>query len=224
VNNHLISTNIEAFPEICQKYSDDLEGRSMLVLKSKPIMLECVVRGYVAGSGWKEYQKNGTICGVKIPAGLKEFHQLPEPIFTPSTKSEVGHDENINFEKACEIVGENIAQKVKEFSLNIYILAYNHLIKKGIILADTKFEFGIDENNEIILIDEALTPDSSRFWLVSDYEKGKEPVNFDKQILRNYLEKINWDKNPPAPKLPDSIIEQTLEKYNLALKIITENE
>ena len=222
VNNHLISTNIEDYPDICKKYSDDLQNRSMLVSKSKPIMLECVVRGYVAGSGWKEYKKNGSICGIKIPNNLVEFQKLPEPIFTPSTKAEIGHDENIDFDNACKIVGKEIAEKIKQYSLDLYNFAYDYLYKKGIILADTKFEFGINNNDEIILIDEALTPDSSRFWLLSDYESGKEPVNFDKQILRDYLEDINWNKKVPAPKLPASIIEQTLAKYNYALELIVE--
>ena len=220
INNHLISTNVEDYPIVCKKYFDDLQNRSMLVSKSKPIMLECVVRGYIAGSGWKEYKKNGTICGIKIPAGLVEFQKLPEPIFTPSTKAEIGHDENIDFENACKIVGKEIANKIKQYSLDLYNFAYNYLYKKGIILADTKFEFGINSNDEIILIDEALTPDSSRFWLLSDYESGKEPVNFDKQILRDYLEGTNWNKKVPAPKLPVSIIERTLDKYNYALELI----
>jgi phosphoribosylaminoimidazole-succinocarboxamide synthase len=197
VKNHLISTDINDYPEICKQYFDDLEFRSMLVRKSKPIMLECVVRGYIAGSGWKEYQQTGEICGIKLKEGLSEFQKLESPIFTPSTKAEIGHDENIDFSKAGQIIGSTIAEKVKEYSIELYNFAYNHLLKKGIILADTKFEFGIDSNNEIVLIDEVLTPDSSRFWLLSDYESGKIPINFDKQILRDYLEKINWNKQPP---------------------------
>jgi len=232
IKNHLISTTVTDYPTVCQKYENELKGRSMLVEKSKPIMLECVVRGYVAGSGWKEYQNNGTICGVEIPKNLKEYEKLPEPIFTPSTKAEVGHDENINFEEACKIIGKEIAEKVKKYSLDLYNFAYEFLYCKGIILADTKFEFGITKTvgdisdnasnsiGEIILIDEALTPDSSRFWLLSDYESGKTPVNFDKQVLRDYLEKTNWNKQFPPPTLPDSIIEKTLEKYNFALEKI----
>lgn len=227
VKNHLISTTVSDYPTICQKYFDDLEARSMLVQKSAPIMLECVVRGYIAGSGWKEYQHCGEICGIKLPKNLAEFQKLEAPIFTPSTKAEIGHDENIDFAKACEIVGDEIAEKVKNYSLELYNFAHEYLFKKGIILADTKFEFGIinsnqngKNSNEIILIDEVLTPDSSRFWLLSDYETGKNPTNFDKQILRDYLEKINWNKQPPAPKLTKEIIEKTLEKYEFALQAI----
>ena len=218
IKNHLLTTNVEEYPAVCKKYANELNGRSMLVQKSKPIMLECVVRGYVAGSGWKEYKNAGTICGIKISEGLKEFEILPEPIFTPSTKAEVGHDENINFDEACKIIGTEIAEKVKKYSLDLYNFAYEYLYEKSIILADTKFEFGINADDEIILIDEALTPDSSRFWLLSDYESGKEPVNFDKQVLRDYLENIDWNKQPPPPTLPDSIIKKTLEKYNFALQ------
>jgi phosphoribosylaminoimidazole-succinocarboxamide synthase len=221
IKNHLISTTVEEYPTVCKKYANELNGRSMLVQNSKPIMLECVVRGYVAGSGWKEYKKNGTICGVEIPAGLKEFEKLPEPIFTPSTKAEIGHDENINFDEACKIIGKEVAEKIRKYSLDLYNFAYEYLYKKSIILADTKFEFGINSDDEIILIDEALTPDSSRFWLLSDYESGKEPVNFDKQVLRDYLENTDWNKQPPPPILPNSIIEKTLEKYNFALEAIT---
>ncbi len=223
VNNHFISTDIKDFPEICKKYKTELDGRAMLVKKSKPIMLECVVRGYVAGSGWKEYKKQGTICGIKLPTGLKEYEKLPEPIFTPSTKAEVGHDENIGFDAAIKIVGKDIAERVKKYSLLLYNFAYNYLFKRGIILADTKFEFGLNENNEIILIDEAITPDSSRFWLLKDYNAGKVEMNFDKQVLRDYLETTNWNKQAPAPKLPDEIINKTVDKYKFALNAICSN-
>jgi phosphoribosylaminoimidazole-succinocarboxamide synthase len=191
-------------------------------------MLECVVRGYVAGSGWKEYQKNGTICGIQIEKGLKEYQKLSNPIFTPSTKAEEGHDENIDFNKATKIVGKEIAEKIRDYSIALYNFAYNLMYKKSIILADTKFEFGIIKNNnnedEIILIDEALTPDSSRFWLLDDYEKGKKPENFDKQVLRDYLESIDWNKQPPPPSLPEDIINKTIEKYKFALNSITNNK
>lgn len=218
--NHFISSEVQDFPEVCHKYEDELKNRSMLVTKSKPILLECVVRGYVAGSGWKEYKKQGTICDVKLPEGLLEYQKLPNPIFTPSTKAEVGHDENINFDAACQIIGTELAEKVRHYSLELYNFAYDYLYKRGIILADTKFEFGLNEKNEIMLIDEALTPDSSRFWLLSDYNSGKTPMNFDKQILRDYLESTSWNKTAPAPTLPQEIIEKTLEKYNFALKSI----
>lgn len=223
INNHFISTDINDFPEICKKYEKELKGRAMLVKKSKPIMLECVVRGYVAGSGWKEYKKQGTICGIKLPSGLNEYGKLPEPIFTPSTKAEVGHDENIGFDAAVKIVGEEIANKLRKYSLELYNFAYNYLYQRGIILADTKFEFGLDENNEIILIDEALTPDSSRFWLLENYNAGKVEMNFDKQVLRDYLETTSWNKQAPAPTLPDEIINKTIDKYKFALKAICGN-
>ena len=223
IKNHFISTDINDFPEICKKYEKELKGRAMLVKKSKPIMLECVVRGYVAGSGWKEYKKQGTICGIKLPSGLKEYGKLSEPIFTPSTKAEVGHDENIGFDAAVKIVGEEIANKLRKYSLELYNFAYNYLYQRGIILADTKFEFGLDENNEIILIDEALTPDSSRFWLLENYNAGKVEMNFDKQVLRDYLETTSWNKQAPAPTLPDEIINKTIDKYKFALKAICGN-
>ncbi len=220
IKNHFISSDIKQFPAICQKYHSELAGRSMLVTKSKPILLECVVRGYIAGSGWKEYQQTGKICGVELPAGLVEYQKLPEPIFTPSTKAETGHDENIDFEAAQKTVGADIASRVCQYSLQLYDFAYRYLYENGIILADTKFEFGVDNNNEIILIDEALTPDSSRFWLISDYAPGKPQINFDKQVLRDYLESSNWNKQPPPPALPQAVITKTLEKYNFALQSI----
>ena len=192
----------------------------MLVRKTKPILLECVVRGHIAGSGWKEYQSTNKICGINLPAGLKEYGKLPAPIFTPSTKAEIGHDENIDFQKATEIIGLETATKLKKYSLDLFDFASNHLSNKGIILADTKFEFGIDNENNIILIDEVLTPDSSRFWLRSDFEEGKSPYNFDKQILRDYLETIDWNKQPPPPILPEDVICKTIDRYNFALNKI----
>jgi len=220
IPNHLVSTDISDYPAVCQQYSSELEGRSMLVKKTNPIMLECVVRGYVAGSGWKEYKSTGQICGIDLPVGLKEYGRLPAPIFTPSTKAEVGHDENIDFQNACEIIGTEVAIELRNVSIQLFSFASEYLLNKGIILADTKFEFGIDSDGNIILIDEVLTPDSSRFWLLSDYEEGKVPYNFDKQVLRDYLETINWDKQPPAPTLPDEIITKTIERYNFALNKI----
>ena len=219
--NHFISSNVHEFPEVCDKYIHELSGRSMLVEKSNPIMLECVVRGYIAGSGWKEYKKNKSICGVELPGGLLEYQKLPTPIFTPSTKAEVGHDENISFEQACEIVGSELAETLRTYSLELYNFAYDYLYSKGIILADTKFEFGINSNGEVILIDEALTPDSSRFWLLEDYKAGKPQMNFDKQVLRDYLESTNWNKQAPPPKLPEDIINKTLEKYEFIANAIS---
>jgi len=220
VPNHLITTNVADYPIICHKYKSELEERSMLVKKTKPIMLECVVREYLAGSGWKEYKSTGKICGIDLPIGIKEYGKLPTPIFTPSTKADIGHDENIDFQKASEIIGTEYAINLQKYSIKLFNFAAEHLLSKGIILADTKFEFGIDNNNNIILIDEVLTPDSSRFWLQSDFKEGKIPYNFDKQILRNYLESIEWNKQPPAPVLPDEIINKTIERYNFALNKI----
>ncbi len=221
IENHFISSDINEFPAAAKKYSDVLEGRSMIVKKCKPLAVECIVRGYVAGSGWKEYQLSGTICGEPIAAGLREYEVLPEPIFTPSTKADEGHDENINFEHAVRILGAELAENVRQASLDLYKFAADYLFVRGIILADTKFEFGIDSDGSLILIDEALTPDSSRFWLKEDYAAGRTPTNFDKQILRDYLESLTWDKQPPPPTLPKEIINGTLSKYKMALEMIT---
>lgn len=220
IQNHLISDLVSDYPEEFHQYSDVLSGRSMLVKKCKVLPVECIVRGYVAGSGWKEYQKSQTICGIKLPAGLQEFEKLPEPIFTPSTKADEGHDENISFEQMCEILGEKLANEVKEMAIAVYKFGAEYLEKNGLILADTKFEFGKDENDELILIDEVMTPDSSRFWLKSEYAPGKPQYNFDKQVLRDYLESIDWNKQPPPPVLPKEIIEKTLDKYKEALNLI----
>lgn len=220
IPNHFITSNVDEFPEVCKKYADELGGRSMIVSKCKPLAVECIVRGYVAGSGWKEYKKSSTICGIQIPEGLREFERLPEPIFTPSTKADEGHDENIGFDQAVEILGAEIAETVKNASLALYSFAAEYLEARGIILADTKFEFGISEDGSIILIDEALTPDSSRFWLKENYAPGKPQTNFDKQILRDYLESLDWNKQAPPPHLPDEIITGTLDKYQMALEMI----
>ena len=193
----------------------------MLVKKCNPLPIEFVVRGYVAGSGWKEYQVNETICGIKLPSGLLEYSQLPEPIFTPATKAEEGHDENIDFEKATKILGNDIAEKLKKVSIDLYNYGAKYLNERDLILADTKFEFGTLPNGEIILIDEALTPDSSRFWLKEFYSPGKPQINFDKQVLRDWLETTSWDKNPPAPTIPEEIIESILSKYKEAINRIT---
>lgn len=220
IPNHLISTNFNDFPVELQKYKDQLENRSMIVKKCKPLPVEFVVRGYIAGSGWKEYEKNGTICGVKIPIGKKKFSKLDEPIFTPATKAETGHDENIDFKRASEIIGEEKAKYLRDISIKLYNFGHNNLAKKGIILADTKFEFGEDENCQLILIDEVMTPDSSRFWNLDTYKEGKEPENFDKQTLRDWLETQVWDKEPPAPEVPDEVIEKIISQYDLISKKI----
>ncbi|OGU57807.1 MAG: phosphoribosylaminoimidazolesuccinocarboxamide synthase [Ignavibacteria bacterium GWF2_33_9] len=218
--NHLISNNPDEYPDILQKYKEDLQGRSMLVKKTNPFPVEFVVRGYVAGSAWKEYKTNGTICGITLPKGLKEFQQLPEPIFTPATKAESGHDENISFEEMCEIIGKEKGEYLRSKSIELFNFGHQLLNEKGLILADTKFEFGENDKGEIILIDEALTPDSSRFWLKSTYAPGIDQMNFDKQVLRDYLLSTDWDRNSPPPDLPDEIIMKTLAKYNEALKMI----
>ena len=220
IGNHFVSNIVADYPEIFHKYEEQLRGRSMLVKKCKPLPVECIVRGYIAGSGWKEYKKSGTVCGIKLPENLQEFSRIGDPIFTPSTKAEVGHDENISYEKAGELVGEELIKKVKDVSLALYNFGAEYLEKNGIILPDTKFEFGIDENNELILIDEALTPDSSRFWDAAEYAPGKPQLNFDKQILRDYLESLDWNKQAPPPTLPREIIDKTYAKYQEALKLI----
>ncbi len=221
IGNHIIATDIEKYPEICKKYRSELEGRSMLVKKAKPLPIECIVRGYISGSGWKDYQNTGEISGIKLPAGLKESQKLPEPIFTPTTKEEVGkHDQTIDFEKTKKMIGPDIAEKVRSAAIALYKKASEIADKKGIIIADTKFEFGIF-NGELILIDEALTPDSSRFWPKSDYEIGRGQKSFDKQYVRDYLLSIKWGQKPPAPKLPEEIIKKTSEKYVEALNKLT---
>jgi phosphoribosylaminoimidazole-succinocarboxamide synthase len=217
VPNHFISDDPSEYPEECKKYSEILEGRSMLVRKCKPLPVECVVRGYLAGSGWKEYKEKKTVCGIRLPNGLSEFSKIPAPIFTPSTKAESGHDLNITFEQMIQLIGEELAEKVSRISIELFNFASEKLEKSNLILADTKFEFGLNENNELLLIDEVLTPDSSRFWLKEHYAPGQPQYNFDKQILRDYLESIDWNKQPPPPVLPDEIIEKTAEKYREAL-------
>ncbi|RKY79712.1 phosphoribosylaminoimidazolesuccinocarboxamide synthase [candidate division KSB1 bacterium] len=221
--NHFISTDMEDFPANIQPYREQLEGRSMLVCKAEPLPVECVVRGYLAGSGWKEYQQHGTICGVTLPPGLPEYGRLEEPIFTPATKATTGHDENITVEKMKNLIGTQLTEKIIEVSLAIYQRAHNYAEAKGIIIADTKFEFGIYDD-QLILIDELLTPDSSRFWPLDDYEPGTTPPSFDKQYLRDYLTEIGWDKSPPAPQLPETVVKQTRTKYLEALKRLTGRE
>ena len=218
--NHLISRPGVPLPPKLQPFAAQLEGRSMIVKKAKPLAIECVVRGYLAGSGWKEYRQQQTVCGIKLPAGLKESSELPEPIFTPATKAETGHDENISFEQAVEIVGSEIAEKARAASLKIYNFARDYARKRGIIIADTKFEFGLF-NGELLLIDEVLTPDSSRFWPADLYQPGKGQPSFDKQFVRDYLETLDWNKTPPAPMLPPDVIAKTQAKYLDAYERLT---
>ena len=220
VPNHLISQDIERYPAELKKYKDTLLGRSMLVLKTKPLAVECVVRGYLSGSGWKEYKEKQTVCAIQLPPGLLESDKLPEVLFTPSTKADIGHDINVSQKYADELVGSDIALKLKNISIAIYKKASAYALSKGIIIADTKFEFGL-YNDRVILIDEALTPDSSRFWPKNKYKLGKSQPSFDKQFVRDYLESLDWDKTPPAPKLPPEIIEKTSEKYLQAYRKLT---
>ena len=220
ISNHLVATDVKDFPAVCRKYADQLEGRSMLVKKSMPLPVECIVRGYLSGSGWKEYKDKGIVCGIKLNDGLLESAKLDEPIFTPSTKADEGHDINISFEEAKKILGQEMAEMARELSLRIYIKAGSLAEKRGIIIADTKFEFGT-YNNELILIDEILTPDSSRFWSKKDYQVGKGQDSFDKQIVREYLLTLSWNQQPPGPKLPEDIIEKAGARYKEILGILT---
>jgi phosphoribosylaminoimidazole-succinocarboxamide synthase len=218
--NHLISRANEPLPKNLQPFTGQLAGRSMIVKKCKPLAIECVVRGYLAGSGWKEYQKSQTVCGIKLPPSLKESNELPEPIFTPATKAETGHDENISFERAKRIVGDDMAGQARAASLRIYNFARDYALQRGIIIADTKFEFGLD-NGKLILIDEVLTPDSSRFWPADQYAPGKGQPSFDKQFVRDYLETLDWNKTPPGPTLPPDVVAKTRAKYLEAYEKLT---
>ncbi|AJE02850.1 phosphoribosylaminoimidazolesuccinocarboxamide synthase [Geobacter pickeringii] len=221
IPNHIISTDVKDFPSPCQKYADILEGRSMLVKKATPLPAECIVRGYISGSGWKDYKATGAICGIRLPAGLVESDKLEEPIFTPSTKAELGtHDENISFDRMVELVGKETAEKVRDITIAIYKRARDIAATKGIIIADTKFEYGI-YNGELIIIDECMTPDSSRFWPKESYRPGGAQPSFDKQFLRDYLETLDWNKTAPAPPLPAEIVRKTGEKYMEALVKLT---
>jgi len=219
---HLIPNHLTAIP-LAQVLPDAderniVEGRAIVVRKLKPLPIEAIVRGYIVGSGWKEYQKQGTVCGIQLPEGLRQADKLPEPIFTPSTKAEVGdHDENISYEKAVELIGTELAEQVRDISIAIYKEAAEYALERGIIIADTKFEFGLDEEDNLVLIDEVLTPDSSRFWPADSYEPGCSPPSFDKQFVREYLETLDWDKTPPGPELPAEIANKTGEKYAEAL-------
>jgi phosphoribosylaminoimidazole-succinocarboxamide synthase len=220
VPNHYISTEVASFPAPFAQHGSLLERRSMLVRRARRYDVECVVRGYLAGSGWKEYQAKGEVCGVKLPPGLKLSSKLPEPIFTPATKAQEGHDENISFERMTTIVGRKVAETLRDVSLRIYDAAAKHAADRGFILADTKFEFGEREGN-VIWIDEALSPDSSRYWPAADYREGVAQDSFDKQVIRDYLDSIQWDRNPPPPKLPEEVIEKTARRYEEALAGIT---
>ena len=218
--NHLITADVNAFPASLHPYRDQLEGRSMLVKRCRMEPIECVARGYVSGSGWKDYKQTGAICGIKLPAGLRESDRLPEAIFTPATKAETGHDENISFEAAARIIGEESATRLRDLTLRIYTEAAHYAESRGIIIADTKFEFGWN-NGELLLADEVLTPDSSRFWPRSEYAPGGAQKSFDKQFVRDYLETLDWNKQPPAPSLPDAVVEKTAAKYREAYTLLT---
>jgi phosphoribosylaminoimidazole-succinocarboxamide synthase len=218
--NHRLARASDPLPASLQPFAQSLAGRSMIVCKAQPLPIECVVRGYLAGSGWKEYRTSGTVCGIRLPSGLRESEALPEPIFTPATKAETGHDENISFEQAANLTGAPIAEQARELSLKLYQFARDHARQRGIIIADTKFEFGIHEGR-LVLIDEVLTPDSSRFWPMDSYEPGRGQPSFDKQFVRDYLETLDWNKTPPAPALPEEVVARTQAKYLEAYRRIT---
>jgi phosphoribosylaminoimidazole-succinocarboxamide synthase len=221
VENHVITSDPDKYPEVCQKYREDLKGRSMLVKKAEPLPVECITRGYLSGSAWAEYQQKGSVCGIPLPSGLVESQKLPRPIFTPSTKAEAGiHDENISFEKAADMLGRKRAEAVRDLSLKIYVTGSELAAKRGIIVADTKFEFGVVKGR-LMLIDEVLTPDSSRFWPAAAYRPGEPQQSFDKQYLRDYLSRLDWPKKPPAPRLPEEVIHKTRERYLEALERLT---
>lgn len=223
VPNHLTSIAPESVVEADE--IDQVKGRAVVAMKLKPIPIECVVRGYIIGGGWKDYQETGKVCGIELPTGLKQAQKLPEPIFTPAAKAEVGtHDENISFEKAVEMVGEDVATQIRDYSIKLYKLASEFALTKGIIIADTKFEFGLDENGTVRLMDEVLTPDSSRFWPADQYQEGISPPSFDKQFMRDWLETQPWNKTAPAPRAPEEILEKTSLKYREALKRIADRD
>ncbi|HSF24391.1 MAG TPA: phosphoribosylaminoimidazolesuccinocarboxamide synthase [Blastocatellia bacterium] len=220
VANHLITTDVDEYPRQLHAHRDQLEGRSMLVHRAEVFPVECIARGYIAGSGWKEYKRTGAVCGLRLPEGLRESDKLPEPIFTPSTKAETGHDLNITEREMAGVVGEEAANRLKELTLEVYRRAADFAISRGIIIADTKLEFGV-KDGQVILVDEVLTPDSSRFWPLDGYQPGRGQQSFDKQYLRDYLETVNWEKLPPAPKIPEAVIARTREKYLEAYRLLT---
>lgn len=222
VPNHVISTDVKDFPEPYRSAPEVFEGRTMLVRKTRPLPVECVVRGYISGSGWNDYRRSGTICGIKLPTGLQESDRLPRPIFTPSTKAEIGvHDENISFDNVVNIVGKKVAERIRDLTLALYSEGVAYAETRGIIIADTKFEFGLDDRDNVVWIDEALTPDSSRFWPKDKYNPGGPQPSFDKQFVRDYLLSVHWDKTPPGPSLPPEIIRTTSLKYEEALRLLT---
>jgi phosphoribosylaminoimidazole-succinocarboxamide synthase len=223
VANHEVTADVKEYPETAQKYADQLQGRSMMVMRAEMIPVECVVRGYISGSAWKEYKTTGRVCGIELPAGLKESGKLPQPIFTPATKATTGHDENIPFDEMTRIVGVELSTQLRDLSLKIYGKAADYALQKGIIIADTKFEFGMTSKG-ITLADEVLTPDSSRFWPADKYQSGRTQESYDKQYVRDYLEQIRWNKQPPAPSLPAEVARQTSEKYLEAFHQLTGHE
>jgi phosphoribosylaminoimidazole-succinocarboxamide synthase len=220
---HFLTANVAEYPPPLQQFADQLEGRSMLVKRARMIEIECVARGYISGSGWKEYREQGTVCGIRLPAGLKESDKLPEPIFTPATKAQTGHDENVSFERVASMIGEELAKRLRDLTLEIYGRAARYAETKGIIIADTKFEFGFVDD-ELVLGDEVLTPDSSRFWPAETYKPGGPQFSYDKQYVRDYLESIRWNKQPPAPPLPPEVAAKTSEKYRQAYAELTGRE
>lgn len=224
VSHHLITTDVDAMPDVVQSHADELRGRSMFVRRTEVVPIECVVRGYLAGSGWKDYQQSGEVCGIALPPNLIEAEQLPEPIFTPATKAESGHDINISFDEMVQHIGSETAERLRDHSFALYNRARDYAETKGIIIADTKFEFGIDAGGQILLIDEIFTPDSSRFWPRSEYAPGQSPPSFDKQFVRDYLEGLDWDKKPPAPPLPPDIARATSARYLEAYRLLTGRE
>ena len=223
VPHHLVSLDVDRFPEAARRHADTLRGRTMLARRTEPIQIECVARGYLSGSGWKEYQQSGSVCGVALPAGLRESDRLPEPIFTPATKADTGHDVNISEAEAGRLVGHDLIAKLKSLTLEIYRRGCEHAESKGIIIADTKFEFGLVDG-EVMLIDEVLTPDSSRFWPAAQYEAGHGQPSYDKQFVRDYLETIRWNKQPPVPSLPEDVVRKTREKYIEAFRLLSGRE
>ena len=223
VPNHLVATELEDFPAPFDAHRE-LTGRSVLVRRLRPIPVECVARGYLSGSGWKEYQRDGRVCGIPLPSGLVESDELPEPIFTPATKAVSGHDENISFERMVELVGTDTAEELRRLTLDLYGRAARYARERGIIIADTKFEFGFDEEQRIVWMDEALTPDSSRFWPADDYRPGGSQPSFDKQFVRDWLEASGWSKEPPAPELPPEVVAGTLDRYRQAYRLLTGQE
>ena len=223
VPHHLITLDVDRFPEPAQRHADTLRGRTMLARRTEPIQIECVARGYLSGSGWKEYQQSGSVCGVALPPGLRESDRLPEPIFTPATKADTGHDINISEQEAARLIGADLTARLKSLTLEIYRRGCEHAASKGIIIADTKFEFGLVDG-DVILIDEVLTPDSSRFWPAAQYAPGQGQPSYDKQFVRDYLETIRWNKQPPVPSLPDDVVARTRDKYIEAFRLLSGRE